>query len=145
MSKIKEVLEAIQEKLTDDWVWDTDPTAEWFPNLEQTKLRTNGLSAIVLPVNSPIDPAARSIQQQQPNIHIAIVAPIEAGGLDEGDAVVELAEEIGRALVHTTLALAGGGSVAIVEAGLEPVIVADMARQFNLWVSYLKLEVSVND
>lgn len=145
MSKLKAVLETIQAKLVDDWVWDTEPTAEWFPNLEKTKLRTNGLSAIVLPVNSPIDPAARGIQQQQTNIHIAVIAPIEAGDLDEGNAVVDLAEQIGRSLVHTTLALDGGGNMAIVEAGLEPVIVADWARQLNLWVSYLKLEITIDD
>jgi hypothetical protein len=146
VSKLKLVLEAIRDKLIDDWNWDTEPTAAWYPDLERKALQTGGITAIVLPVNAPIDPQSRggSGPDQQLQVHVAVIAPIVTGDLGEGDEVVGQADDIGRALVHTVLDLTGGGKVAIVDGTLEPAMVADTARQQNLWVSYLKLEVQID-
>lgn len=145
-SAILEAMEALAYEIEESSTWFNPPQIQWYPDLDRKDLRTGGPIAVILPPTATAAPVNRGKtgNQMQLDLHVAIVAPIVAGTLAEGDAVILRAADVATLLVHSRLPLATAGRfLAVLEAEIDPVIVADYAKQFNLWVSYLKLECRV--
>lgn len=145
-SLILDAMETVAYEIEESSAWFNPPRVQWYPDLDRNDLRTGGPVAIVLPPSATSDPGNRGKigNRQLLDLHVAVVAPIVAGTVEEGDEVIQRAEALAIAFTNSTRELQEGpGFLTIIEAMLEPVIVADYAKQFNLWVSYLKLECRI--
>lgn len=149
-SRAKEILDAIVARITplDDVVWETNPYAVWYPDFERTELGEQGLTAIVFtPIVTFERHTRRSTLAGDYSAHIAVVAPMDnytsqAAKIAAGEVVVNAAEAIVRNLL--TQGIFAHEFAAPMKIDNEPVISADFARQYKLWVSYLKCEIVVN-
>lgn len=144
MSQAKQVLTAIATAAgsVSGVTWGTAPEAVWFVDFASEQLRARGLTALVLMPSGKFDFRTRGrIGGDELEVHVAVTMPRTNGSLDEGDAVVDAAEKLAKALLG--LSVGSGPRINCSEATQEPVISADFMRQNNLWVSYLKLTLKV--
>lgn len=145
-SLILDAMETLAFEIEESSNWFSSARVQWYPDLERADLRSGGPVAIVLPPTATADPGTRGKLGGRAllDLHVAIIAPIEAGTMEEGDEVIQRAESLAVSLANTQRELLDGpGVLAIVDVTIEPVMVADYAKQFNLWVSYLKLECRI--
>lgn len=142
MSKTKTIAEAITTRITglDGITWDTDPIPVWYPDLSREALKDMGLTALVVVPKVAIDRLSRGKRAGEVEAHVCVIKSMANDGSDEwadGELVVNAAELIAFDLLTAGIADLAAGS----KADQEPVISADYARQYRLWVSYLKFEL----
>lgn len=125
--------------------WGTAPTAVWYPDLERAELKRGGLTALVIPVDATPEPVTRGRlgSQRGLSVHVAVIQPISDGTLAEGGVPVESAELIVEQFLQRRVANEVAWAVCM-EAKLEPIVSAEYAKQYGLWVSYVKLEFGFN-
>ena len=135
-----ELAEAVRDLLINLGGWGTDPVAVWFPDFESmAAVKALGLTAVVI-----VPELVQRLEMRggtttrEPALHVAVMGPMTAGTFAEGKVIVDKAEAVAAALIGTRLT-AGMDYAVCVESQTQPVISADYARQYSLWVSYLKL------
>lgn len=125
--------------------WGTSPAAKWYADFDNDSLKSAGLTAFVVPAASDYQPVSRGRSAKQlPEIWVAVFKPMSADSLDEGDAVIVVAEAIASALYEQRVVVSGQVSAVCTEAKFDPAISADYAKQFNLWCCLLKLEFNLS-
>lgn len=121
--------------------WATAPTAVWFPDFTRAELKAGGLTAVVIvPEMAQTKLARGDLLDRAPVVHVAVIAPIDAGTFDEGEAVVNKAIDIQNALLGKKLLGYGSDWAICVSSDQKPTIAADFAKELGLWVSYVILQ-----
>ncbi len=136
-SKIGQHLEAIADRLAaiGSIKWRTPPAAAWYPDFDRAEYEAANMTALVLPVNQPLELETRGEIDGDLSIHVAIIAPITSAPGDlwnAGDAVVLAAETIANDLLKRTI-----GQYVCTAAEHGPIVSRDSAKQYTLWISYL--------
>jgi hypothetical protein len=128
--------------------WTTPPVDPvWYPDYEAQKLKTGGLTAMaIVPEGSTALASRNGRQSGEPMCHVAIVKPFAgAGGWADGKIAVDKAEAVIDRLLGKQLNAPSGALAVCLSVEHSPVISADHAKQFSLWVSYLKLKFKTSN
>lgn len=130
--------------------WDTPPACVWFPDFESGALKAAGLTAVVIVPNMATKLASRGkIIESEPMLHVAVTKPMVgtvAEAYDDGAIVVDQAQGVVDALLG--IRIAGDEPehwAMLLKAEFEPIIAPEVARQYTLWCSYLKLSFKTGD
>lgn len=136
-SDIGKQLEAISTHLASvsGITWNTPPLAAWYPDWDRAELGDVGLTALVLPVNQPLELETRSAIDGDLSIHVAVIKPMTTARsqtFSDGDIVVNAARVVAANLLPSVV-----GDWACIAAEHSPIMSRDGAKTYNLWISYL--------
>lgn len=124
------------------------PQVWWVPEFERDELqKIEGVHAAVFPFAHDPELASRgggSLGNEIQSVHVAVMksrdrtANTPAEQFTDGDGAVELAELIATRLSGLQLTDAAGVLWRCVNVEHDPVISGDYARDYRMWVSYVK-------
>ncbi len=141
MSQIKTIIDAITAAANNAAIgWNTAPTAVWYPDIDAEALKTRGLTCTVIAPERTAERTRRGPGGDMGDVavHVAVSKPIlpDEPQYDDGEMVVNAAEILAAEFIQ----LVGTGWF-VFACEHSPIVSAEMAKNYLLWVSYLKLSV----
>jgi hypothetical protein len=136
-SDIGKHLEAVAARLAavSGVTWTTAPAAAWFPDWDRAELGDTGLTALVLPVQQPLEMETRGAIDGDLATHVAVIKPITTTRNQlwaDGDGVVTATRLVAADLLGRVV-----GDWVCLAADHSPIISREAAKTYNLWISYL--------
>jgi hypothetical protein len=130
--------------------WDEPPVCVWFPDFESAELKAAGLTAVVIVPGQSTKLATRGkIVESEPMLHVAVTKPMVGTRdelFDDGAIVVDQAQGVVDALLGIRIAGDEPEHWAMcLKAEFEPIVAPEVAKQYALWCSYLKLSFKSGD
>lgn len=124
--------------------WTTPPVDPvWFPDYKAERLKVGGLTVLVIVPETKQSLATRGGRfTTEPSCHVAVIKPfVGVQTWADGKVVVDKAEAVVKRLLGERFNEPSPGRAFAVCMSVEhsPVISAEYARQYAIWVSYLKL------